>query len=411
MRTRIGLVLFGGLLLALPALAGEADAPGGARRPVPSTSVAPKARAEGDTGWERIPLPAAARKGIKWLVVSQNEDGGWSMNGVGTSTGPVNTAWQQQGNDLGNTALAALAILATGSTPARGGFQGPLRRAVGYVLGQVEPIARTPRGKPTTPGRGGTTQLEGKIGRYAPVILSAQLLTDVDGAMPTDRENLRVRHTLEKLVKQIVEAQAPDGSWNTAGGWAPIHTTAYASKTLWAAREIGVAVDDVVFQRVNDFTVRALQGTGSPPPPTRPRKGRTPPVTTPGSTVALGAAGVPLYTLGQALEQLTRTKKDRVAYAAVIREMGTRVKSDATLKGLGSLGGEELISYHHINLAMARIGGREALYWNVKMKQRVADLQNSDGSWSGHHCITGRTACTSAAVLTLVAERSVPRLR
>ncbi len=37
-------------------------------------------------------------------------------------------------------------------------------------------------------------------------------------------------------------------------------------------------------------------------------------------------------------------------------------------------------------------------------------FQNRDGSWAGHHCITGRTAVTGLAVLTLTAERQVPRV-
>ena len=32
--------------------------------------------------------------------------------------------------------------------------------------------------------------------------------------------------------------------------------------------------------------------------------------------------------------------------------------------------------------------------------------QNEDGSWSGHHCITGRTFCTAGALLTLMADRA-----
>jgi hypothetical protein len=33
----------------------------------------------------------------------------------------------------------------------------------------------------------------------------------------------------------------------------------------------------------------------------------------------------------------------------------------------------------------------------------VIRVQNRDGSWSGHHCITARSFCTSAALLTLLA--------
>jgi hypothetical protein len=32
-------------------------------------------------------------------------------------------------------------------------------------------------------------------------------------------------------------------------------------------------------------------------------------------------------------------------------------------------------------------------------------MQNEDGTWAGHHCITGRVAVTSAAILMLVADR------
>jgi hypothetical protein len=40
------------------------------------------------------------------------------------------------------------------------------------------------------------------------------------------------------------------------------------------------------------------------------------------------------------------------------------------------------------------------------MKAKLVKLQNQEGSWAGHHCITGRVAVTSAAVLTLLVERS-----
>ena len=40
------------------------------------------------------------------------------------------------------------------------------------------------------------------------------------------------------------------------------------------------------------------------------------------------------------------------------------------------------------------------------MTSNLNRIQNSDGSWSGHHCITGRTFCTSTALLVLMADRS-----
>jgi hypothetical protein len=39
------------------------------------------------------------------------------------------------------------------------------------------------------------------------------------------------------------------------------------------------------------------------------------------------------------------------------------------------------------------------------MKAKILNLQNADGTWSGQHCITGRVAVTSAAILILLADR------
>jgi hypothetical protein len=35
------------------------------------------------------------------------------------------------------------------------------------------------------------------------------------------------------------------------------------------------------------------------------------------------------------------------------------------------------------------------------MRDKIVGVQNSDGSWTGHHCITSRTFCTAAAILVL----------
>ncbi len=414
MRTRInwGASLIALLLLAFPAAADE----GRGEKPLrPSNSVETKPRRKA-TGWENVPLPPSAKKGVKWLIVSQNRDGGWNTNGFASNP---HHAPQWSKSDIGNTSMAAIAILATNSTPRKGAFQGPLLRAVTYVLNHLEPMLE--RGLDHAKHRRTTSQLQGKIGRYAPAFLSGELLLEVDGQMPTARQNARVRRVLRKLVAEIVRLQSPDGSWNAAGGWAPIHSTAYASKTLWAAKAAGIDVPDRVFERVNAYTERAYDGHVHKRPSggsSKRRKGpsRSGPVTTPsgGSTsgpVSSGAAGIRLYSIGQGIEQLTRTPADRKKHKKIIESMVKRANSEATLKGHGSMGGEEFISYQNINLAMARLGGRGSMYWNTKMKRRMADLQNRDGSWTGYHCITGRTACTAAAVMTIVAERSVPRTR
>ena len=44
--------------------------------------------------------------------------------------------------------------------------------------------------------------------------------------------------------------------------------------------------------------------------------------------------------------------------------------------------------------------------WDRSMTQNLSQVQNGDGSWSGHHCITGRTFCTAAALMVLTVDRA-----
>ncbi len=61
-----------------------------------------------------------------------------------------------------------------------------------------------------------------------------------------------------------------------------------------------------------------------------------------------------------------------------------------------------------MNLAESLVvkGGDAWKQWDSRMTENLNRVQNQDGSWSGHHCITGRTFCTSTALLVLMADRT-----
>ncbi|HAO19564.1 MAG TPA: hypothetical protein DCQ37_03120 [Desulfobacteraceae bacterium] len=73
--------------------------------------------------------------------------------------------------------------------------------------------------------------------------------------------------------------------------------------------------------------------------------------------------------------------------------------------GFGSNGGEEFLSHLNIGESLFIAGGQEWEQWDKKMSDNINRIQNNDGSWTGHHCITGRTFCTSAALLVLMIDR------
>jgi hypothetical protein len=78
----------------------------------------------------------------------------------------------------------------------------------------------------------------------------------------------------------------------------------------------------------------------------------------------------------------------------------------AFVSGFGSMGGEEFFSYLNISDSMKRVGGDAWSKWHADITQKILGLQNGDGTWVGHHCITGRVAMTSAAILNLTVDRA-----
>ena len=121
--------------------------------------------------------------------------------------------------------------------------------------------------------------------------------------------------------------------------------------------------------------------------------------------VSAVSAGVSLYKRAQELEQLTRTEKDRKGNAKQIADIKTQLSDPRFITGFGSIGGEEFFSYLNISDSLRRAGGPEWVRWNTDMKAKILKMQNEDGTWAGHHCITGRVAVTGAAILMLVAGR------
>jgi hypothetical protein len=121
--------------------------------------------------------------------------------------------------------------------------------------------------------------------------------------------------------------------------------------------------------------------------------------------VSAASAGISLYKRAQELEQLSRTSEDRKKNAKEISGIEAQLADPRFVTGFGSIGGEEFFSYLNISDSLHRAGGPEWERWNGDMKAKILKMQNEDGTWAGHHCITGRVAVTSAAILMLVADR------
>ncbi len=342
------------------------------------------------------PGSTAVDKGARWLASVQGADGGWGQDGGEVSSARPGERLESSGNDVANTAVAALALLQAGRQ-----YEPQVERALAFVLQRIE--ASPADGLAITDRQG--TQIQRKLGPYIDTFLSSMLMSQIDGRASTPALNARVRQALQKTVAKIQKHQQSDGSWNIAGGWAPVLGTSMASRSLFEARSKGVAVNDAVLKRAETYTVSALS---APAPPAarvaadRLFAGRV----DPSPAAPPEAAGVPLYQSAQALEQLSRTARDREQNAKQISAIQGQLANAAFVGGFGSMGGEEFFSYLNISDSMKRVGGDAWSKWHADITQKILGLQNSDGTWAGHHCITGRVAMTSAAILNLTVDRA-----
>ena len=173
---------------------------------------------------------------------------------------------------------------------------------------------------------------------------------------------------------------------------------------------------------VNTFTggTSAVSGdlvaSAKPALPTSGPVAAAPPVdsvasTTDVSGVTLGSAGTTVvgagtltFSGGVISSPVTRSSTGLSAGAAAATD------DEALLAGFGNNGGEEFLSYMLASESMVILGEKDWNQWYDRMSGRLSKVQNPDGSWSGHHCITSPVFCTAAVVQTMTADHDAEML-
>lgn len=360
-----------------------------------------------------LPKEAAAsiEKGLSWLAEAQAESGGW---GAGTHARQDLMDPHAIGADPATTALVALAILRTGSTLEKGSYASQLKAATRFLLNAVE---EWPDSQPYLTTLTGT-QPQSKLGQNIDAILTAQYLTNLLRTHEQHPWKARIKQNLEKTVARIEGQQDEDGGWK-GGGWAPVLQSALADNALESAKDAGVAVDSAVLLKSKNY-----------------QKGNFDPETR--AAVTGKAAGVVLYSLSstsrssakeakKARDIIDKAKKEGTVREeeelnevtlqkagvdpAAAKELSTAYRvnesakkeavRDDVMRGFGSNGGEEFLSYLMTGESLLLQGGNEWKSWYDKMTAQLMAIQNKDGSWNGHHCITSPVFCTATCLLIL----------
>ena len=120
----------------------------------------------------------------------------------------------------------------------------------------------------------------------------------------------------------------------------------------------------------------------------------------------LATANAPAEARQQAESDLKEIKDQSVAQKQAVADIIRKLDDKQFIAGFGNNGGEEFLSYMNISETLLAQGGAEWLSWNKSIGENLSRVQNEDGSWAGQHCITGRTFCTGAALLTQMADRA-----
>jgi hypothetical protein len=360
------------------------------------------------------PLSDNVKKGLEWLVDHQLPNGAWGQGEESAEMG--GGAALKDVPDVADTSVAALALMRAGNTPVQGPYAARVKKAVDYICAELE--SADADSLYVTKLR--STRVQLKLGQYIDTFMSAMLLAEVKGVMGDTSANQRVTVALDKTLAKIQKNQRKDGTWDSQG-WATSMSQGMATKALNRAALVGAKVNEQARAQAEAFAQRQLDA--------------------PSGKFATGqSAGVELYSAANSVgnmsdsqivndsrtaevqQRLSKAKdplekaeaekdlkrfdenKRRLASAQTV--LLGKLNDQQFVSGFGSNGGEEFLSYMSIGESLVVKGGDEWTKWDKSITENLNRIQNKDGSWTGHHCITGRTFCTAAALLVLTVDRA-----
>ena len=210
------------------------------------------------------------------------------------------------------------------------------------------------------------------------MFLAALFLAEVYGEAGLADEAIRVE--LRRLIDRICKAQLPDGTWGD-DSWAPVLGTVLGWECLRSAHSAGFAVNALA-REAGGSLLKKLSD----------------------QKLAKGNNWMHTFYKEAACLRVLRSlqlDRDPVFDETVKRLLGIAQGSNPYQQA----GGEEFLAFYLVSECLMKDEQPERTSWQPLITPKIITIQNRDGSWTGHHCITDRTFCTSCALLTLMAPK------
>lgn len=366
-------------------------------------------------------VTGAQDRAFNWMIKAQNGDGGFA---AGSHARQDIMDPHALPSDPATTAMVSMALLRAGSTPASGRFANVLAKTTEFLLKAVEQSPEEALNITQLTG----TQIQVKLGQNIDAALTAQYFSNLMGRMPcNDPKHDRWLNALNKCVRKIQLAQTANGSVQ-GSGWAGVLQSSFATNALESAQHVGAEVNEEALDKARDFQKANFDANT-------------------GSVATETAAGVTLYAVsGSARASAKEARKAEEDLKKAVREgklegdapvsvqnlqqagytkdeaekMNTawqvyeaakvQAQSNEVLRGFGNNGGEEFLSF--LQTGESLVINKDASWrnWYGSTTARLVEIQNQDGSWNGHHCITSPVFCTATSLLILGVNNDIDQL-
>lgn len=364
---------------------------------------------------------SSIESGLAWISKAQHPNGGW---GAGMHAQQDILDPHAVSADPATTAMVGMALLRTGNSLESGQYSEQLARAVNYILETVESLE--PEDIYITEIRG--TQIQRKLGQHIDAVLSSQFLTNISNDLGEEHAlKTRINAAIGECVSRIQLAQNTDGSLS-GSGWAGVLQSGYAVNAVESAQQLGIVVDEIKLEQSRNYQVDNVDAST-------------------GSVDTEDGAGIMLYSVSgssrasakkarkareaveqaksdgllekeddvnpENLEKIGYSKSEALTYGTsyeVYSSASKMANQNSVRSGFGNNGGEEFLSFLQTGESM--IINKDIAWkdWYANASGDLLHIQNQDGSWNGHHCITSPVFCTATCLLVLSVNNDLEEL-